>query len=649
MSQMRAGTLEAARDAIHRYAWREAFELLTEAADEAVLAPEDLEALGEAGWWVARVDVSIEAREKAFETYLNQGNRRRAAMVALAVAKDHFGKGAAAVGSAWVKRAERVLDEEPDCVERGWLTRMHGVMEFEGTRDFAAALDRAREALAIATAFQDKDLMAISIHDEGRALVAMGQVDEGWRLIDEATAAAVSGELTPYATGVVYCNTITACKQISDFRRAGEWSDAAKRWCERQSIAGFPGMCRVYRAGIMLVRGSWAEAQREARAACEELEGFNVSYAAEAHYELGEIRLRLGDLAAAEEAFKQAHRWGRDPQPGLAELRLKEGNAGAALSSLRRALEDITADVDRAHLLPTLVEVALAAGSVDEAAAAADELGVISDRFGTDVLRAEGLRARGRLHLHREQWQDAVRALRSSWRLWLAADAPYEAARTRVLIGRALRACGDEEDARLEMDAAAASFEDLGATIDLREMVDLLGDSPSRSSTSKASRTFLFTDIVRSTNLVEAIGDDAWHDVVRWHDHALRSLFAVHGGEEVDHAGDGFFVAFEDAVAAVECAVAIQRKLADHRREHGFAPQVRIGVHETEATRSAGGYQGKGVHEAARIASIAEAGEIIAGEATGRAAQRRFPISGTTERQLKGLDRPVSVVSIEWR
>jgi adenylate cyclase len=162
-------------------------------------------------------------------------------------------------------------------------------------------------------------------------------------------------------------------------------------------------------------------------------------------------------------------------------------------------------------------------------------------------------------------------------------------------------------------------------------------------------KTFLFTDIVRSTDLVSAIGDDAWLDVVRWHDETLRSLFAEHGGEEVDHAGDGFFVAFDDPASAIGCAVAIQRALAEHRRAHGFAPSVRIGIHTTAATKSGRTFRGKGVHEAARIASLAEGGEIVASHDTAASSARSIPVSDAREVRLKGISDPVEIVTIDWR
>jgi len=160
-------------------------------------------------------------------------------------------------------------------------------------------------------------------------------------------------------------------------------------------------------------------------------------------------------------------------------------------------------------------------------------------------------------------------------------------------------------------------------------------------------KTFMFTDIVGSTNLVEALGDDAWENLLRWHDQMLRSMFAAHQGEEVVATGDGFFVGFDTPDAAVACAVAIQRGLADHRQQHGFAPQVRVGLHASDATQVGGNFRGKGVHEAARIASRADGGEILASSDT--VAGTRFSSSNARSMDLKGISEPVTVVTVDWR
>ena len=653
VSNVASDALEAGHEALRRHAWREGYELLERADSAAPLSPEDLEELAAAAWWTGRLDACIAARERAFAGYIAAEDSRRAAMVAMAVAKDQYAKRASSIGAAWVARAERLLAEEPECVEHGYLERLLSVIAFEGRGDFDAALAHARRALEIGTTFGDRELQALALQDQGRVLVAAGEVAEGQAMIDEATVAAVSGELSPYNTGVVYCNTIASCKELADYRRAGDWTEAAKRWCDRQAISGFPGLCRVYRASIMLVRGAWQEAELEARQACDELMNFNVGYAAEAFYELGELRMRKGDFAAAHEAFRQSHELGRDPQPGVALLRLAEGKTDGASASIDQALNEESRDLHRARLLPAQVEIALVSGDRAKARAAAEELTAIGERYGSDAFKAAACAARSRIALAEGDARLALHDARNALRSWQEIGAPFEAAHARMLLALAYVAEGNADDGALELQAAASAFDRLGAVPDARrahERLESLGVRPtSVDAVGSQTRTFMFTDIVRSTNLVEAIGDDAWAQLVRWHDETLRSLFAAHQGEEVDHAGDGFFVAFADPAAAVECAVAVQRTLFDHRRAHGFAPQVRIGLHKTEAARRGAAYRGKGVHEAARISAVADAGQILASAKTLASASVRFPASSARAVELKGVAEPVEVVAIDWR
>jgi class 3 adenylate cyclase len=646
--------LQEARDAFDRHAWREAFDLLTTADASGSLAADDLERLAEAAWWAGRIDDCIQVRERAYAAYAEAGNGRRAARVALNLARDYRSKLAPSVAMGWLNRAQRLLAEEPECPEQGYLSWIHTNVAM-GTGDLDGALEHATRTLELGNRFGDRDLQAMGLFDQGNVLVSKGEVTEGMALLDEAMVAAVSGELGPLVTGTIYCAMITTCERLADYRRAVEWTDAAQRWCGRQSIAGFPGVCRVHRAHIMSLRGAWAEAEDDARRACDELEHFTPTFAAGAFYEVGEIRLRMGDLSAAEDAFGRAHELGREPQPGLALIRLAEGKVDAAATMINRALADESWDrLARARLLPAQVEIAVAAGDLETARSAVDELGPIAEAYGTPALQASASCARGALQLAEGDAAAACESLRRGWRLWQEVDAPYEAARARMLLADANRAEGDAEAATLELRAALSTFERLGAVLDSRRAAELLGpDAGSVGRPAAASRrvtkTFMFTDIVRSTNLVEAIGDEAWEDLLRWHDQTLRSLFGEHEGEEVKHAGDGFFVAFQYAARAVECAAAIQRTLADHRREHGFAVQVRIGLHSAEATRRGRDYGGKGVHQAARIAALAEGGEILSSQASLAGDAVRYSLSEPRLVSLKGISEPVPVVAIEWR
>lgn len=638
-------TVESAREALRRNAWREAYDLLS--AAEAALTAHDLEGLSRAAWFTGRLDESIAASERAFAAQLADGRNARAALVATWLAKDNFMKGASAVANAWIQRAAKLLSEEPESVELGYLERIRSVMAFEDAGDDEAALRHAERALDLATRFGDRDLLAMALQDRGRVLVDMGRYEEGMALLDEANLAAVSGELSPMTTGIVYCNTIVTCEHVADYGRASEWTDVARRWCERQAIGGFPGICRVHRAAIIRLRGAWSEAEAEARRAYEELSGFYVTGAAEAFYEIGQIRLRMGDLDGAEEAFDRANELGRDSQVGVGLLRLAQGRLDAAWSCVERALADEHRDLHRARILPSYVEIALAQAELDAAAAGAEELERIAERYSTTALRALATVSRGVVELARGDASAAAERLRQAARLWHQLEAPYEAACARLQLARAYRALGDVETAALEARAARSAFERLGAAPDALRCEEVAG--PAVELARAVARTFMFTDISDSTGLVQAIGDEAWNDLVSWHDRTLRSLLNEHGGEEVDHAGDGFFVAFPDAARAVKCAVAIQRTLAEHRRGHGFAPRVRVGLHATEASQLGRAYRGKGVHEAARVAALAEGGEILATGETMAAAGSGFTVANARIVELKGIERPVEVVSVSWR
>jgi class 3 adenylate cyclase len=565
------------------------------------------------------------------------------------LAKDNSGR-AAAVAAAWLSQAERLLQDEPVGIEHGYLARRKW-LQAHNTGNYPGALEFAQQALEIGTRFGSRDLVALALQTQGLTLIAQGQYDEGMALLDQATVAALSGELRPFTTGAIYCNTISTCEEMADYKRASDWTEAARRWCERQTIKGFPGMCRVHRAGVIRLTGAWQEAEQEARDAYNEVRDFRNDYAAEALYQIGEIRLNRGDLLEAGDAFRQAHDLGRQPNPGLALLRLAEGDVGAASAAIKRGLAGESQPASRARLLPAQVMIALAAGDRATAAAAAAELGSISAIFTIPALKAHTHDARAALALAEGDADRAVRDSCEALALWREVGAPYEEALTRAALGSAYQAGGDPEGAVLELRAAHATFARLGAVLDERRVANMLaetGQLPAQPMAgAPATRTFMFTDIVRSTELVVAMGDEAWNEVLHWHDQTLRGLIARHSGEEINHVGDGVFASFDQPDRAIDCAVEIQRTLASHRRTHGYAPSVRIGIHRAAATRVGLDYRGKGVHEAARIAATAQGGEVLASWHSAQPC--KFAISEPREVSLKGIAQPVQVVSVSWR
>jgi class 3 adenylate cyclase len=648
---------QRARAALSRHAWREAYEVMTEADRAADLAPDDLEVLAQAAWWVGQQDTASEAWERAYTVHARSGDKVAAANAAAQLAFSLLGAGFPSVLNGWVNRAERLLQGESEHPVHAFIAVVRGMTAFTaGDLDTAAAA--GRRALDIGTTFGIPDLQAMGLHLEGRALVAKGRVEEGMALLDEATAAAVSGELSPQVTGRVYCSTVSACWGLGDYRRAGEWADAAERWCRRRSINGFPGVCRLHRAQIQKLRGMWREAEAEAMLACKELPSWFPLDVGRAMSEIGEIRLRSGDLTGAEDAFLQANDAGHDPNPGLALLRLAQGDVQAAAATIGDALDNPSqrgsfekppnSDLQRAGLLPAQVEITLAAGDVDAARAAVGELERIAETYEVVAMRASAAWAGGLVQLAEGQPEASQQSFRRSAALWAELDAPYETARARMSLADAYRAGGNEGRAAMEYRAAVTAFDRLGAIPDARLATEALGqEAAARSAPRHVDRTFMFTDIVRSTNLVEALGDGAWAHLIRWHDEQLRSQFAAHRGEVVKAIGDGFFVAFQSANEAVECAVAIQRALQEHRRAHGFAPQVRIGVHAASATHEGLDYRGKGVNAAARIGALADGDEILATAETAALAATR-PVTGLRSVALKGFANPVDVVSVQW-
>src|SRR5262245_47983237 len=354
-----ADDLARAREALASWSWEEAAELLTALDQSTSLEPDDLEGLADAAWWRGQMDLAIDARERAYAGQVAAGNPAGAARLALRIARDYELKGSA-MADAWVKRAERLLAEAPESVEHGYLERTRSNLALK-RGDLEAALTHALRTTEIGTKFGDPNLIALGLQDQGNALVQQGRLDEGFALIDEATIGTVGGELDAYTTAVIYCGVISSCRDIGDYARAGDWADAAKRWCERQAISGFPGQCRIYRAEVMRLRGDWLDAEQEVGLACTELAEFAPDVAADGFYELGELRRRMGDLEGADDAFRQSHGLGHDPQPGLALLQLGRGEMEAAARSIRRAIDAASTRVlARARLLPAQVEIGVA-------------------------------------------------------------------------------------------------------------------------------------------------------------------------------------------------------------------------------------------------------------------------------------------------
>jgi tetratricopeptide (TPR) repeat protein len=468
-------TLRAGLLAFEQCEWAEAFALLTEADAISPLDAGNLVRLGEAAWWVGKIDDCIRIRERAYARYLDAGQLRLAAGVAMNVAEDHFHKLSRSVGHGWMQRGERHLFGLPESPEHGWLARVQAMQALDDERDLEKAWALTQRAIAIAQKHHDRDLQMLALQDSGRILISQGRVADGMAAIDEAMAAATSGQLGPRTSGRVFCNMMSTCEKLADYRRAIEWNEAARHWCVPHAQSGYPGICQVHRAQLLRLRGSWEEAEIEARNASEKLETFFSDAASRAYYELGEIRLRMGDLAGADELFSRAHELGCDPLPGLALLRLAQGETEGARALLDRALSDThLSSLDRAKLLPAQAEVALASGALETSRAAANELSTIAEDYGSPALVARAAFAQGLVELGYGNPVEAATHFRRAWKLSKDSDLPYEAARARVMLAQAYRTSGYKEDARLELRAAIGAFQKLGAAEDARRTTELL-------------------------------------------------------------------------------------------------------------------------------------------------------------------------------
>jgi DNA-binding CsgD family transcriptional regulator len=464
--------LERGREAYAGRAWLDAYEALSRADAASPLEAKDVELLATSAALIGERDAHLSALERLHKLRLDAGETEPAAKAAVVLGMNLAIAGEVGPAMGWFGRAERLVEQaDQDSVVPGYLL-LPAAFQRMSSGDAEGAHHAASEAAAIAARFDEHDLFATATHFAGATLIKQGRVDEGLQLLDEAMVAVTSGEVSPFFAGVVYCGVIASCEEAFEPRRAHEWTNALTRWCEAQpQLVSFTGRCLAHRAGIKQLHGAWVDALEEAVLARERCEqAMNRAATGQAYYQQAELHRLRGDLAAAEAAYRDASRWGREPQPGLALLRLAQGDAGAASAALIRALAETAEPLQRAVLLPAYVEVALAQDTVDDAASASAELDDIDGRFGRPMLHAIAAQVRGSVELARGEPQAALRSLRSAWQVWEELDAPYERGRVRLLVGLACRALGDEEGATLEFEAARSAFDALGATPELARL-----------------------------------------------------------------------------------------------------------------------------------------------------------------------------------
>ena len=470
-----ADELVRGRALCERGAWLEGREALERAGRSMELTATDVEQLAVSAYMLGRLEEYVDAMARAHRLHLDAGATRRAARCAFWTGLPLLLAGETGRGTGWIGRAQRLVDEEgAACVEQGYL-QLPLAFRSEIQGDYGDAAATAAGAAAIARRFGDRDLFALAVHVQGHALIRAGRVADGLALLDEAMVAVIAGEVSPLATGVLYCGVILACRAAYEPRRAQECTVALTGWCERQSgLVAFTGRCHVHRAELCQLHGEWSDALEEARVAADRARGNHRAAVAEAAYVQGDVHRLRSAFLAAEDAYRAASEHGREPQPGLALLRLAQCDAQSAVAAIRRVLAETTATADRAEQLPAAVEILLAAGDIEGASACAEELEAIARTHETGVLKTIATHSRSAVELASGNAEAALPGLRRAWRVWEDLGAPSEAARLRLLIAAACRALGDRDAAKLELEAARRTFAALGAARERSEA--LTGD-----------------------------------------------------------------------------------------------------------------------------------------------------------------------------
>jgi len=474
--------LEVGRQSYFDHSWAHAFHSLSSADRTEPLDAEHLEMLARSAYMLGRDEEYVACLERAHHHYLEAGDVPRAVRCAFWIGHSFLFRGEPARGTGWFARAQRLLEGfGGDCVERGYLLIPVWLEQMSGG-NFQAGYATALQAAEIGERFGDQDLIWLARDEQARALMRLGRIKEGWRLVDEALAAASANDLSPIVTGIVYCNTIAFCRAVHDVRHVREWTRALTRWCERQpEMIAHNGLCLVHRAEIMLLGGDWETALQEAQRSAERFTqgALNRIAGGNAFYCQGEAHRLRGEFTAAEAAYRQASLHGCEPQPGLALMRLAQGTAEAAAAAIRRFVGETTMPLRRAGILPAYVEIMLAVGDLDLARAACRELEETAQEFDCEALQAMAAQSRGLIAAADGRASDALIELRHAWTIWAELDAPYEIARVRLAVGLACRTLKDHDTASLELEAARTTFTRLGAVTDLARVNSLIADAHS--------------------------------------------------------------------------------------------------------------------------------------------------------------------------
>lgn len=504
-----ANTLELGRRAFRRHSWGDAYAHLASADRETSLDGEALELLAKASYLIGKETECIDIWKRAHQKYLDRQQIGPAANSAFWIGMTLFNQGEHAQGSGWMARAGRLVsDMDGDCAEQGFLLIPKALQHLrEG--EAGKAHDLFSRASQIGRRFEDRDLMTLGLLGRGQALIKQKRITEGTTLLDEAMVAVVSEEISPIVAGIVYCAVIETCQKIYDLQRAQEWTEALSRWCESQpDLIPYRGQCLVRRAEIMQLHGQWPDAMDEIQQACQVTPASSPPATGEAWYRQGELHRLQGNFSKAEEAYREASNWGRNPQPGMALLRMAQGQVEAAVTAIRQVEDEHKAPLARSNILPAYIEIMLAAGESQAAEEGAGELAAIASDLGAPYLEAVASRAMGRVDLSTAKPGGALKKLRHSWAMLKKLEAAYESAVTQVLIGKACRELGDEDSAKMEFEAAHKVFQQLGAAPDLENVESLIQQPGGPSQHGLTPRELEVLRILATGKTNKAIGEE---------------------------------------------------------------------------------------------------------------------------------------------
>lgn len=477
---MNAAELEDARAGFGRGDWVAAYELWS-AADADALTPTDLDHFATTAELLGHHVETVAALQRAFVRCQRQGDLSLAVRCAFRLAFTTAEYGEQALSAGWTARAEALFenpgdsDHPGDSAELGWIAALR-MLRAMGQRAFPAAATHAAEATDLGRRHHDPELVAFGLCSQGRFAIYSGRVAEGVTLLDEAMVRVIAGEVSPIGSGRIYCTAIEGVQEVGDVGRMAEWTSALERWCAGQpGLLAFTGQCAVHRGQLMKLRGDFDEALDEFRRAARRYELIHQPAAQGlAAYEMGDVLRLRGDHEGADRAFQCAADHGFDPQPGLALLWLARGHGDAALGAVERLLAETGGPVQRSRVLAPGARVLLAAARVDRAREVAGELEGLATAFGCIALEAAAAQLTGEVELAGGDATGALPYLRKARQLWSRAEARYEQAQTRALMGRALGALGDVESSRRELEAARETFRRLGARPAADEVDELL-------------------------------------------------------------------------------------------------------------------------------------------------------------------------------